>query len=108
MSDRVAVFNDGVIQQLDAPSTFTSAPKNSFVAQFIGENNKLPGTVEELDGEKRCAGAAGHGRADRRDAGERARKGPADAGVDPPRAGGVQARDDAKGAHTIGAEVQGM
>ncbi|MCA0272229.1 MAG: ABC transporter ATP-binding protein [Proteobacteria bacterium] len=52
MSDRVAVFNDGVIQQLDSPDELYERPKNSFVAQFIGENNKLPGTVEELDGHK--------------------------------------------------------
>lgn len=52
MSDRVAVFNDGVIQQLDAPDELYERPKNSFVAQFIGENNKLPGTIEALDGSK--------------------------------------------------------
>ena len=52
MSDRVAVFNDGVIQQLDAPDELYERPKNSFVAQFIGENNKLPGTIEALDGTK--------------------------------------------------------
>ncbi len=52
MSDRVAVFNDGVVQQLDAPDELYERPKNSFVAQFIGENNKLPGTIEELDGQK--------------------------------------------------------
>ncbi len=52
MSDRVAVFNDGVIQQLDAPDELYERPKNSFVAQFIGENNKLSGVVEELDGQK--------------------------------------------------------
>ena len=52
MSDRVAVFNDGRIQQLAPPDELYERPKNSFVAGFIGENNKLPGTVEELDGEK--------------------------------------------------------
>ena len=52
MSDRVAVFNDGRIQQLDAPDELYERPKNSFVAQFIGENNKLPGIVEELEGDK--------------------------------------------------------
>ncbi|MGB3147238.1 MAG: ABC transporter ATP-binding protein [Paracoccaceae bacterium] len=52
MSDRVAVFNDGVIQQLDAPDELYERPKNSFVAQFIGENNKLPGTIEKLSGDK--------------------------------------------------------
>ncbi|MEM0907637.1 MAG: ABC transporter ATP-binding protein [Pseudomonadota bacterium] len=48
MSDRVAVFNDGVIQQLSPPEELYEHPKNSFVAQFIGENNKLSGTVTEL------------------------------------------------------------
>ncbi len=51
MSDRVAVFDDGRIQQLDAPDTLYEEPKNSFVAQFIGENNTLNGKVEELKGE---------------------------------------------------------
>jgi putative spermidine/putrescine transport system ATP-binding protein len=53
MSDRVAVFNDGRIQQLASPSDLYERPDNSFVAQFIGENNKLAGVVEEL-GEGRC------------------------------------------------------
>ena len=50
MSDRIAVFNDGIIQQLAAPNELYEKPQNSFVAQFIGENNKLPGTVEEIAG----------------------------------------------------------
>ncbi|WP_067340312.1 ABC transporter ATP-binding protein [Stappia indica] len=50
MSDRVAVFNDGVIQQLSTPDELYENPKNSFVAQFIGENNKLSGTVTEVSG----------------------------------------------------------
>ena len=45
MSDRVAVFNDGRIQQLAPPDALYEAPENSFVAQFIGENNKLPAKV---------------------------------------------------------------
>jgi putative spermidine/putrescine transport system ATP-binding protein len=48
MSDRIAVFNDGRIQQLAPPADLYERPDNSFVAQFIGENNKLPGTIEEL------------------------------------------------------------
>ena len=52
MSDRVAVFNDGKIQQLASPSDLYERPDNSFVAQFIGENNKLPGVIEELSGDK--------------------------------------------------------
>jgi putative spermidine/putrescine transport system ATP-binding protein len=51
MSDRVAVFDDGVIQQLSAPDSLYENPQNSFVAQFIGENNKLNGTVEKVSGE---------------------------------------------------------
>ena len=45
MSDRVAVFNEGVVQQLDTPVNIYEKPLNSFVAQFIGENNKLVGTI---------------------------------------------------------------
>src|SRR5210317_421556 len=48
MSDRVAVFNDGVIQQLAPPDQLYERPDNSFVVQFIGENNTLEGTVKEI------------------------------------------------------------
>ena len=48
MSDRVAVFDDGRIQQIDAPDVLYESPQNSFVAQFIGENNTLNGTVKEI------------------------------------------------------------
>ena len=53
MSDRVAVFNDGRIQQLATPSDLYERPDNSFVAGFIGENNKLPGTIESI-GDGKC------------------------------------------------------
>ncbi|HBS49542.1 MAG TPA: spermidine/putrescine ABC transporter ATP-binding protein [Rhodobacteraceae bacterium] len=49
MSDRVAVFDDGRIQQLAPPDTLYEEPENSFVAQFIGENNTLEGTVKEIN-----------------------------------------------------------
>ena len=49
MSDRVAVFEDGVIQQLSTPDELYENPRNAFVAQFIGENNKLFGTVEKIN-----------------------------------------------------------
>ena len=48
MSDRVAVFNDGRIQQLASPDSLYEEPENSFVAQFIGENNTLDGEVKNL------------------------------------------------------------
>jgi len=50
MSDRIAVFNDGVVQQLADPPTLYERPENSFVAQFIGENNKMTGTVTAIEG----------------------------------------------------------
>ena len=48
MSDRIAVFNDGIIQQIDSPDALYERPVNSFVANFIGENNALSGVVENL------------------------------------------------------------
>jgi putative spermidine/putrescine transport system ATP-binding protein len=49
MSDRVAVFDDGRIQQLAPPDELYESPENSFVAQFIGENNTLMGNVESIN-----------------------------------------------------------
>ena len=60
MSDRVAVFNDGRFQQLDPPEDLYERPLNSFVAQFIGENNTLAGTVETIAGD-RCTVRLGDG-----------------------------------------------
>ena len=54
MSNRIAVFNDGVIQQLAPPEGLYEAPENEFVAQFIGENNRLRGRLEEVS-EDSCA-----------------------------------------------------
>jgi putative spermidine/putrescine transport system ATP-binding protein len=54
MSDRIAVFNDGEVQQLSTPDELYERPQNSFVAQFIGENNRLKGTVEEMNGNGTC------------------------------------------------------
>lgn len=51
MCDRVAVFDDGRIQQLAAPDELYEKPMNSFVAQFIGENNTLEGVVQEIKGD---------------------------------------------------------
>ena len=50
MSDRVAVLNNGLIQQLSTPEHIYDRPENSFVAQFIGENNKLSGRVTSIEG----------------------------------------------------------
>ena len=51
MSNRIAVFDDGIIQQLADPVTLYEKPDNAFVAQFIGENNTLGGTVKSLSGD---------------------------------------------------------
>lgn len=51
MSDRVAVFDDGRIQQLAPPDKLYEEPENSFVAQFIGENNTLEGVVQKIMGD---------------------------------------------------------
>ena len=51
MSNRIAVFNDGVVQQLASPNELYQEPRNAFVAQFIGENNALSGKVIAQDGE---------------------------------------------------------
>jgi len=45
MSDRVAVFRQGSIQQIDDPRRLYERPANLFVASFIGENNRLRAQV---------------------------------------------------------------
>ena len=45
MSNRIAVFNDGKVQQLSSPDKLYEEPVNSFVAEFIGENNTFAGEV---------------------------------------------------------------
>ncbi|WP_419710567.1 ABC transporter ATP-binding protein [Pseudomonas sp. NFX224] len=47
MSDRIAVFNDGIVQQLANPSDLYEKPQTAFVASFIGENNRLSGQIIE-------------------------------------------------------------
>ena len=49
MSDRVAVFEDGVIQQLAPPNVLYEEPDNAFVANFIGDNNALIGKIVAKD-----------------------------------------------------------
>ena len=51
MSDRVAVFNDGAIQQIDAVEKLYETPANRFVAGFVGDSTVLNGTL----------GQTGHG-----------------------------------------------
>jgi len=53
MSDRIAVFHRGRIQQLDTPEQMYEYPRNAFVARFIGENNRLEGRLEAV-ADRRC------------------------------------------------------
>jgi len=47
MSNRIAVFDDGIIQQCAPPEVLYEKPENAFCANFIGENNRLLGEVVE-------------------------------------------------------------
>jgi putative spermidine/putrescine transport system ATP-binding protein len=62
MSDRVAVFNNGVIQQIDAADRMYETPANRFVAGFIGDGTMLQGTLAEAGGDGRCVVALPDGR----------------------------------------------
>jgi spermidine/putrescine ABC transporter ATP-binding subunit len=46
LSDRVAIMNRGRIEQVGRPVQMYNRPVNRFVAQFLGEANLLPATVE--------------------------------------------------------------
>lgn len=48
MSSRIAVFNDGVVQQCASPDDLYERPSNAFVADFIGENNLIRGKTSEV------------------------------------------------------------
>ncbi|CAD5106057.1 ABC transporter ATP-binding protein [Zestomonas carbonaria] len=52
MSDRIAVFNHGIVQQCAPPHVLYERPANLFVADFIGESNKLKGTIEAVGDER--------------------------------------------------------
>ena len=46
MSDRIAVMDQGAVQQLGPPEEIYESPQKTFVAGFIGVSNLLPATVE--------------------------------------------------------------
>ena len=49
MSDRIAVINEGRVQQVADPPTLYERPENRFVADFIGQTNVFSGTVESVN-----------------------------------------------------------
>jgi putative spermidine/putrescine transport system ATP-binding protein len=48
MSDRIAVFNHGRIEQVASPIEIYDQPGSRFVAEFIGETNLIEGVIEGL------------------------------------------------------------
>jgi spermidine/putrescine transport system ATP-binding protein len=53
MSDRIAVMNEGIIEQVADPEQVYERPATTFVAGFIGVSNLMPGTVTATSG-SRC------------------------------------------------------
>lgn len=53
LSDRIAVINQGKVFQVGPPKILYERPANRFVADFIGINNFLPGTVTAEAAEQR-------------------------------------------------------
>src|SRR5262245_25982367 len=47
MSDRVAVFNHGRVEQVGAPADVYERPATAFVAGFVGTSNLLTGATAE-------------------------------------------------------------
>lgn len=50
VSDRIAVMNDGVIQQVGSPQYIYQRPANQFVSTFIGLSNIFPARLTEIEG----------------------------------------------------------
>jgi putative spermidine/putrescine transport system ATP-binding protein len=56
MADRVAVFNEGRVQQIGTPEEIYKRPISRFVADFVGSSNVLaPDFVQAITGERRWA-----------------------------------------------------
>ena len=51
VSDRIAVFNHGVIQQIGTPKALYQRPANLFVANFIGHSNEMEGSLTKENGQ---------------------------------------------------------
>lgn len=62
MSDRVAVFNKGEVQQADTPRAVYHKPANAFVAGFVGDSMSLSGLIVERQGEEIALDVQGLGR----------------------------------------------
>ncbi|MFI0479037.1 ABC transporter ATP-binding protein [Actinomadura sp. 9N215] len=56
LSDRIAVFNEGRVEQVGTPEELYERPQTLFVAQFLGESTCFRGTVDVSAGVLRCGG----------------------------------------------------
>ena len=52
MSDRIAVMNRGIVEQVAGPEEVYERPTTTFVAGFIGVSNLMPGTVRSLNADR--------------------------------------------------------
>jgi spermidine/putrescine transport system ATP-binding protein len=52
MSDRVAIMNDGELEQVGSPPEVYVRPASLFVADFVGSSNRFPGTIAAVRGEQ--------------------------------------------------------
>lgn len=59
IADRMAVLNDGILQQIGSPMSLYDTPSNSFVANFLGTANLLDGRLESVDGKIEFHAACG-------------------------------------------------
>jgi spermidine/putrescine transport system ATP-binding protein len=71
MSDRIAVMNRGVIEQVDEPETVYERPRTTFVAGFIGVSNLMPAQVASPGELRLDAGNTIHVATDGAERGER-------------------------------------
>ena len=51
MADTIAVMNGGVIEQMGSPAELYENPRTTFVANFLGQSNLVPGTVSGAEGD---------------------------------------------------------
>jgi putative spermidine/putrescine transport system ATP-binding protein len=58
LSDRIAVFNEGKVEQVGTPGKLYDHPETLFVAQFLGESNIFRGTVDCTSSTVDCGGFA--------------------------------------------------
>jgi len=52
MSDRIAVMNKGIVEQISEPEEVYEHPQTTFVAGFIGVSNLMPGRVRSVSGDE--------------------------------------------------------